>query len=202
MTNSSNYVAHSASSPGAKVVTAKTILWSAFTAHNAEHQQRSHRDGVGQRGDRRFCKPRKPDSHSQYHSQRRKPGLLPVPQKHIHYPGKRASCSRSFRQRSWCSRPNRSHNHCRPYRGLRQRRNRDRAVAAAPTSPAPTAVACAIVTGSGSGCTGNGCSGHGCTSNGVIAEIGTDTIGATHRAAMNASNRAGRERTADDCLGV
>ena len=55
----------------------------------------------------------------------------------------------------------------------------------APTSPAaaPTAVACAIVTGSGSGRAVESC-----TSNGVIAEIGTDAIGAAHRAAMNASN--------------
>src|SRR6516165_349435 len=43
---------------------------------------------------------------------------------------------------------------------------------------APTA---AIVTGSGSDrAVGS------CTSNGVIAEIGTDAIGAAHRAAMNA----------------
>src|SRR6516164_2399778 len=66
-----------------------------------------------------------------------------------------------------------------------------------PAPTAPTAVACAIVTGSGSGrrdsCT---------TSNGVIAEIGTDAIGAAHRAAMNASNRAGRERTADNGFGL
>jgi hypothetical protein len=69
----------------------------------------------------------------------------------------------------------------------------------APTSPtaAPTAEACAIVTGSGSG-RRDSCA----TSYGVIAEIGTDAIGAAHRAAMNASNRAGRERTADDGLGL
>src|SRR5215831_11757493 len=62
----------------------------------------------------------------------------------------------------------------------------------APTSPAaaPTAVACAIVSGSGSG-RRDSCA----TSYGVIAEIGTDAVGAAHRAAMNASNRAGRERT-------
>src|SRR6516165_7353974 len=61
---------------------------------------------------------------------------------------------------------------------------------------APTAVACAIVTGSGSGrAVGS------CTSNGVIAEIGTDAIGAAHRAAMNASNRHGREGSADDGMG-
>src|SRR6516164_9137404 len=48
---------------------------------------------------------------------------------------------------------------------------------------APTAVACAIVTGSRSGRTVESC-----TSNGVIAEIGTDAIGAAHRAAMNARN--------------
>src|SRR6516162_5448094 len=47
---------------------------------------------------------------------------------------------------------------------------------------APT-VACAIVTGSGSGRAVESC-----TSNGVIAEIGTDAIGAAHRAAMNARN--------------
>src|SRR6516225_5865229 len=65
------------------------------------------------------------------------------------------------------------------------------------TIAAPTTVACAIVTGSGSGRAVDSC-----TSNGVIAEIGTDAIGAAHRAAMNASNRHRRERTADDGLGL
>jgi hypothetical protein len=32
----------------------------------------------------------------------------------------------------------------------------------------------------------------------AIAEIGTDAKGAADRAAMNASNREGRERSADD----
>jgi hypothetical protein len=36
----------------------------------------------------------------------------------------------------------------------------------------------------------------------VTAEIGTDTIGAAHRAAMNASKRAGRKRPADDGMGL
>src|SRR6516164_828871 len=71
------------------------------------------------------------------------------------------------------------------------------AVAGPITIAAPTAVACAIVTGSGSGRAVDSC-----TSNGVIAEIGTDAIGAAHRAAMNASNRHRRERTADDGLGL
>src|SRR5215831_12269093 len=63
----------------------------------------------------------------------------------------------------------------------------------APTSPAaaPT-VACAIVTGSGSGCAVDSC-----TSNGVIAEIGTDAIGAAHRAAMNARNAHWGQRTSN-----
>src|SRR6516165_297425 len=56
------------------------------------------------------------------------------------------------------------------------------AIARAITVAAPT-VACAIVTGSGSGRAVESC-----TSNGVIAEIGTDAIGAAHRAAMNARN--------------
>src|SRR6516164_9789118 len=55
------------------------------------------------------------------------------------------------------------------------------AIASAIAVAAPTAVACAIVTGSGSGRAVESC-----TSNGVIAEIGTDAIGAAHRAAMNA----------------
>ena len=56
------------------------------------------------------------------------------------------------------------------------------AIASAIAVAAPT-VACAIVTGSGSGRAVESC-----TSNGVIAEIGTDAIGAAHRAAMNARN--------------
>src|SRR6516225_3545434 len=55
------------------------------------------------------------------------------------------------------------------------------AIASAIAVAAPTAVACAIVTGSGRAVDS-------CTSNGVIAEIGTDAIGAAHRAAVNASN--------------
>ena len=57
------------------------------------------------------------------------------------------------------------------------------AIASAIAVAAPTAVACAIVTGSGSGRAVESC-----TSNGVIAEIGTDALGAAHRAAMNARN--------------
>src|SRR6516162_6653817 len=61
------------------------------------------------------------------------------------------------------------------------------AIASAIAIAAPT-VACAIVTGSGSGRAVESC-----TSNGVIAEIGTDAIGAAHRAAMNARNAHWRQ---------
>src|SRR6516165_6823382 len=85
------------------------------------------------------------------------------------------------------------------------------AVAAAPTAPAPTcareertikAPTTPAPTGSGSGRAGSDRADRGCTSNGVTAEIGTDAIGAAHRAAMNASNRARCERTADNGLGL
>ena len=61
------------------------------------------------------------------------------------------------------------------------------AIASAIAVAAPT-VACAIVTGSGSGRAVESC-----TSNGVIAEIGTDAIGAAHRTAMNAGNAHWRQ---------
>src|SRR3974390_3193191 len=60
------------------------------------------------------------------------------------------------------------------------------AIAGAIPVAAPTAGA--IVTGSGSDrAVGS------CTSNGVIAEIGTDAIGAAHRTAMNAGNAHWRQ---------
>src|SRR5262249_54890716 len=78
----------------------------------------------------------------------------------------------------------------------------ERGTIAIAVTAAPTAVACAIVTGSGSGCAGSDRADRGCTSNGVIADISTDAVGAAHRAAMNASNRAGSERPADDSMGL